>query len=72
MDNQNQQTQQKGKRLTKRQAFVLIIIGLSIDIIYRKLLNHDNIIANTIGTFSEIVIIYSTISLLTKKGLRWK
>lgn len=72
MNSQNQQTQQKGKRLTKKQALILMIVGLSISFICSKFLNYDNFLGATIGTMVNVVIIFSIVSLLTKKGLRWK
>ena len=63
----------KSNRLTKRQALLLSIVALVLEIINRKLiLPTNNIALLTIGATIEVIMFYSFVSLCTKKGLRWK
>ncbi|MBU4141358.1 hypothetical protein KKE99_00600 [Patescibacteria group bacterium] len=62
----------KGKRLTKKQATVLLIVGILIGFGYRFLGDRAGFLSLTFGAMAELVAIYALISLFTKNGLRWR
>lgn len=63
--------QEKGKRLSKKQAVVLLICAIVIAIITR-LASSDFILVTILGAAAELTALFALISLFTKKGLRWK
>lgn len=63
--------QSKEKRLTKKQAGILLIIAVVITA-GTRLLNENNILVQVVGTMAELTGLFSLISLFTKRGLRWK
>lgn len=62
----------KGKRLTRKQATLLLIVGILISFGYRSLGEEAGFVFLTFGAMAELVAIYALISLFTKNGLRWR
>ena len=67
MDNQKTES---GKRLTKKQAVIVLIIGIGTTAITRSL--GDSMLVTAFGAAGEITATFALISLFTKKGLRWR
>lgn len=67
MEEQKPTNEEKGKRLTKQQAAAILIIS-----IIAWLTSVFFLQSTLINTISTLVAIFAIVSLLTKKGLRWK